>query len=116
MIAGIGIDLLEVKRIRELAEKFGERFLKRVFSESELEYCFSHKDPYPHLAARFAAKEALIKATGLTELNLCEISIESESGVPFIAIRGKKQNDFLVSLSHTRDHAVAVVLKKGEEK
>jgi len=116
MITGLGIDLVEVKRIRELTEKFGERFLKRVFSESELSYCFSHKDPFPHLAARFAAKEALVKATGSLELSFREISVESEGGAPLIKIQGKRCEDLLVSLSHTKDHAVAIVLKKGEGK
>lgn len=116
MISGIGIDLVEVKRIRELAEKFKERFLKRVFSENELSYCFSHRDPFPHLAARFAAKEALVKATGSPDLVFREISVESQGGEPLIKIRGERREEFLVSLSHTREHAVAIVLKKGASK
>lgn len=63
-VKGIGIDVIKVERITESLERFGERFEKRLFTEDELAYCRSHKDPLPHLAARFAAKEALFKAIG----------------------------------------------------
>ena len=63
-VRGIGIDVVQVDRIRGSIERFGARFEGRVFTPAELEYCRTHKDPMPHLAARFAAKEAVFKAIG----------------------------------------------------
>jgi holo-[acyl-carrier protein] synthase len=63
-VRGIGIDVVQVERIRGSVERFGARFEARIFTADELTYCRGHKDPMPHLAARFAAKEALFKAIG----------------------------------------------------
>jgi holo-[acyl-carrier protein] synthase len=63
-VRGIGIDVVKVDRLVESLERFGERMEKRLFTEGELEYCRRHKNPLPHLAARFAAKEAASKAIG----------------------------------------------------
>ena len=64
MILGIGIDIIEVERIRASHERFGERFLNRILLPSEISYCLSYKAPGPFLAVRFAAKEAISKAFG----------------------------------------------------
>ena len=64
MILGVGIDIIEVRRIQASYEKFGDRFLKRILHDNEIAYCLSHKVPGPFLAARFAAKEAISKAFG----------------------------------------------------
>lgn len=64
MIAGTGIDIVEISRVKDAVERWGDRFLRRVFTDSELAYCMAKRNPYPHLAARFAAKEAAIKALG----------------------------------------------------
>ena len=63
-VRGIGIDVVEVRRLVLALERFGERMERRLFTEAELAYCRGHKDPLPHLAARFAAKEAASKAIG----------------------------------------------------
>ena len=63
-ILGHGIDLIECRRIEELAERHGERFLRRVFTEAELKYCLDRAHRWQHLAGRFAAKEAVLKALG----------------------------------------------------
>jgi len=63
-VRGIGIDVVRVERIQESLERHGARFESRLFTPAELEYCRRHKDPVPHLAARFAAKEAAFKAIG----------------------------------------------------
>lgn len=63
-VRGIGIDVMKVERLNQTLERFGERMQKRLFTEDELAYCRTHKDPVPHMAARFAAKEALSKAIG----------------------------------------------------
>jgi len=63
-IRGIGIDIVKVDRIEQALERFGRRMEARLFTDGELAYCRGHKDPLPHLAARFAAKEAASKALG----------------------------------------------------
>ena len=63
-VRGIGVDAVKVERLIQALERFGRRMENRLFTEGELEYCRRHKDPLPHLAARFAAKEALFKAIG----------------------------------------------------
>jgi holo-[acyl-carrier protein] synthase len=63
-VRGIGVDVVKVERLVQALERFGERMEARLFTPGELEYCRSHKDPLPHLAARFAAKEAAFKAIG----------------------------------------------------
>lgn len=63
-VRGIGIDVVQVQRLIEALERFGERMERRLFTDAELAYCRTHQDPLPHLAARFAAKEAASKAIG----------------------------------------------------
>lgn len=63
-VVGIGIDATDIPRIRETYQKYGERFLQRVFTDAEIAYCLRRRDPAPHLAGRFAAKEAGMKAIG----------------------------------------------------
>ena len=63
-VKGIGVDVVKVERLVQSLERFGARMEKRLFTDGELEYCRRHKDPLPHLAARFAAKEAAFKAIG----------------------------------------------------
>ena len=78
MILGVGIDLVEVGRIRDSLERLGERFARRILCPAEYEYCFSHDNPSPHVAARFAAKEAVSKAFGTgigTELGWLDIEV-----------------------------------------
>lgn len=62
MIYGIGIDIIEIDRIQKSIERFGDRFMRRIFTEKELEYSLNKVNKYQHLAARFAAKEAIAKA------------------------------------------------------
>ena len=63
-VKGIGVDVVKVERIVQALERFGQRFENRIFTPAELEYCRGRQDPLPHLAARFAAKEAAFKAIG----------------------------------------------------
>ena len=65
MIFGIGTDLVQISRIDSLLNRWGTRFLQRVFTEKEVRYCLARKAPSPHLAVRFAAKEAFLKALGV---------------------------------------------------
>lgn len=122
MILGIGTDIIEVTRIREAYERFGERFLQRVLRPSEVAYCLSHKVPAPHLAARFAAKEAISKAfgTGIGQhLGWQDMEIlRKESGEPFVVLHGagaklleeRGGTKVHITLSHTQSHATAVAI------
>jgi len=103
----IGIDIEEIKRVKELTEKYGERFLNRVFTEREIKYAYKKKNPYPSLTVRFCAKEAAFKTIGKrVPWKSIEI-ISLSSGKPTIDIPHKKA---IVSLSHTNMYATAVVL------
>ncbi len=63
-VHGIGVDLVRIPRMRDVIARWDERFLRRVFTEGEIAYCRARRDPVPHFAARFAAKEAATKALG----------------------------------------------------
>ncbi|QSR86568.1 holo-ACP synthase [Candidatus Methylacidiphilum infernorum] len=81
-ILGLGIDLVENSRIESLYNRFGEHFLKKIYREAELSYCFSMANPIPHLAARFAAKEAAIKALGSPVAHWKDIEVASRKNSP----------------------------------
>ncbi|XHR27728.1 MAG: holo-ACP synthase [Chthoniobacteraceae bacterium] len=124
-ILGTGIDLVENARIAASIEKFGDRFLRRIFTEDEIAYCAAYPNPVPHYAARFAAKEAVSKAfgTGIGKaLGWKEIEVwRNEVGAPFIRLlagglelanqRGVTQ--IHVSLTHTDAYAAANALLVG---
>jgi holo-[acyl-carrier protein] synthase len=114
---GIGIDLIEIDRIRNSIEKFGQDFLDRIFTVSEQNYCNKYKDPAPSFAGRFAAKEAVAKAlgTGLGKsLSFLDIEILNDSdGTPFVtlsenAIKIFEDPHILISISHCHCHATAI--------
>ena len=126
-VLGVGVDLIEIERVKKAMEaKSGKRFESRVFTEREIAYCRSKANPYPHFAARFAAKEAVMKAfgTGWTARVFWK-GIEvwnNELGRPFIAFHGNTEElaaemgveTCQVSLSHNRSQAVAVAILLGK--
>ena len=107
----IGLDIVEISRIRRLALKT-PRFLKRVFTAEEIAYCKGKSKPWQHFAVRFAAKEAVWKALGERGLGLRDISVSrSERGKPGVLLRGKPARGLRLSLSHSESYAVAVVIR-----
>jgi holo-[acyl-carrier protein] synthase len=124
-VLGHGIDLVSVARIRAILEKGSDHFEKRVFSEGERTYCRAHRDPMPHFAARFAAKEAYGKALGLglgPSGELAEIEVvNDESGRPRLRLSGKALEvaeaqavqECHLSISHEGDQAIASVILVG---
>ena len=122
MITGVGIDLIETSRIRQTLDKFGDRFFKRVFTPQEVDYCKSMKFPDRHLAARFAAKEAVSKCFGTgigKNLGWKDIEIaHDERGKPLVELHGGglelakrlKVREVHVSLSHTESYGCAVAV------
>lgn len=112
MIIGVGIDIIEVERVKKLVEQ-NPRALTRVFTPQEIEYCQDKKSRYLHLAARFAAKEAFFKALGKRTSWKDVGVINHPSGKPFLKLNSKKKFDFgsaHVSLSHLSKYAVALVI------
>lgn len=110
---GVGIDLLEIERLERALERH-PRLAQRIFTERELAYANDRARPGQHLAARFAAKEAVVKALGLAGLELREIEVEAGepptiklSGHAAEAASGRRIH---VSLTHSRDSAAAVAL------
>src|SRR3989338_8591426 len=115
----IGIDIVEIKRLAKVSKKWGSAFLKKVYTDRELAYAKSRKFPYQHLAARFAAKEAIFKALGEVEKRFVgwkNIEILNDPyGKPVVYWHGaaektRKKRGFkgaVVSLSHTANYAVA---------
>ena len=122
MILGIGTDIVEIERVRNAVGRWGDHFLNKVFTPHEIAYCMKRKDPYPCLSARFAAKEAAVKALfypdGLSgRVSFRDIEIRNEpSGRPFLIINDGVFGEYFVdtvlhvSLSHERTHAAAVVV------
>ena len=124
-IIGIGIDLAKIPRMREVVTRWDERFLRRVFTDDEIAYCRRRRDPIPHFAARFAAKEAALKALG-TGLRMGvswrELEVRRERGqAPTMALSGRSREiavakgarSVLVSLTHDGDYALAQVMLVG---
>lgn len=122
MIVGVGLDLVEIARIERIYLKFGRTFVEKILCPPEIDYCLSHPKPAPHLAARFAAKEAFSKALGTGiggELGWHDLQIvRSASGQPSLVFQGKAQEllrgrniqNAHLSLTHSQTHAAAVVI------
>jgi holo-[acyl-carrier protein] synthase len=121
-VRGIGVDLAQIPRFRRAVERWDDRFLRKVFTDDEIAYCRERRDPIPHLAARFAAKEAALKALG-TGLALGtrwrEVEVRRAPGqAPTLTLTGRCQSlaaargadTALLSLTHDGDYALAQVL------
>lgn len=123
-IIGIGTDITDVARIKRAYEDYGERFLKRVFTPTEVEYCERFgSTKFLHYAARFAAKEAFSKAigTGIRDgFTLHSVGIRNEaSGKPVVELHGvmlERWGAYVVhvSLSHTAEVALAVIVIEAQ--
>lgn len=123
-IVGIGADATDISRIAETIERFGDRFLRRILTDHELAYCLARRDPAPHVAGRFAAKEAGMKAigTGHSQGVLWrDVEVFREGGAPQLRFHNAAERHFralggdraLVTITHARDLAFAQVLLLG---
>ena len=122
-LLSVGTDIVEIGRVRAMVERWGERFLHRIYTSQELAYC---RGRAPHLAARFAAKEAVMKAlgTGTRGVGWREVEICKEpTGAPVVRLHGRAAkrakalglHHFAISISHSGEYAVAfVVATQGE--
>ncbi len=124
-VKGIGVDLALIRRLRDIVGRWDERFLRRVFTDEEIAYCRRRRDPIPHFAARFAAKEATLKALG-TGLSMGvrwrEMEVRRERGeAPTLVLSGrcraialgKGAGQVLLSLTHDGDYALAHAMLVG---
>jgi len=125
VIIGIGIDHLEIARIRKILQERKEKFLQRIFRDKEIRYCEGKKDKYQHYAARFAAKEAVYKAlsqTGNEGIEWKDIEVvNNRQGKPEIRLhnnaldlaRKLKVSKIFLSISHNKDSAICQVVVEG---
>jgi len=125
LIIGCGIDLVKIERIEKIIKRWGNNFNSRIFTPLERDYCEKKKDnKFQSYAGKFAAKEALLKALGLglKEANWKEIDIKNdELGQPIIDASGKLKSialtkgvsKYFISISHTKEYAIAQVILEG---
>ncbi|MFA4835084.1 MAG: holo-ACP synthase [Dehalococcoidia bacterium] len=118
-----GIDIVEISRIREALNSWGARFVKRIYTDGEIEYC---QGRVPALAARFAAKEAVMKALGTGNIGISWHDIEilpDQNGAPLVHLSGGARSragelgikNLAIALSHSREHAIASVVGESYE-
>ena len=125
-IIGVGLDATEIARIAEMIERYGDRFVRRVFTEGEIAYCQRKRDFASSFAARFAAKEAVMKALGTGHSRgvfWTGIEVVRRHGPPRISFHGGAAERFqsmgatssMLTLTHSRDLAIAHVILTREE-
>lgn len=120
-LIGIGIDLVYIPKIEKLLKEYGSKFLKKIFSEEEIEYALQRKNTAFHLASSFASKEAFYKAIGgYTPFIFKEIILKRNplTEAPFLELKGNAKKIFenkggkkiFVALSHQKDYTVSIVI------
>ena len=126
-IIGLGFDATDIPRVAEIYEKYGERFLRRVFTEGEIAYCTRRKNPVPHLAGRFAAKEAAMKALGTGHARgviWVDIEVFRQGGPPQLRLHGgaaRRAEQMgversLLTITHSDALAMAQVILQGNRR
>lgn len=122
MSISCGTDIIEIERIRHSIEKLGEKFLNKVYTNNEIQYCENkRKQRYQHYAARFAAKEAIFKAIskGLKdkyEIDWKDIEVlNDEQSRPYVKIKEEIKTNIDISISHCKEYAVATVVMLNDE-
>lgn len=127
MVYGSGVDIIEVERVKRAVKRWGDTFLKKIFTDNEIDYSQKRRFAYQHLAARFAAKEAVLKAFGggwSRSLPWKDVEIiNDKNGKPNIRLHGEAKRIYdkksiekiAVSMSHTKNYAVAsaILVKRG---
>jgi len=125
MIIGLGLDATDIDRIADTIDRYGDRFLRRIFSEGEIAYCTQRRVPAIHFAGRFAAKEAAMKALGTGHsagVLWRDVEVVRRGGPPQLRLHGGAERRFtriggrssLLSITHSDDLAMAQVLILGD--
>jgi holo-[acyl-carrier protein] synthase len=123
-IIGLGIDATDIPRVGDVFKRYGDRFLRRVFTDEEIAYCTRRRDPVPHLAGRFAAKEACMKALGTGHSRGVlwkDIEVVRRGGPPQLRLHGGAERraagmrvqKSLLTITHSDALAVAQVILLG---
>ena len=120
MVLGIGIDIIEIERIKQSVDQFGDHFLNKIYTKKELEYSLSKSNKYQHLAARFAAKEAIYKALSSDTDKVYswqDVEIYNETnGLPKVNFFGSlkdylnKNKQLKISMSHSENYVTCVAI------
>ena len=119
---GIGVDIEDINRFENIKKANLSKFINKIFTNDEIEYCFSKKNPYPSLTAHFCGKEAVVKAFSHQNIKILLNQIEilnKPNGIPFVKILNKKLNEFniQISLSHSKEIAIAfAIVSENSEK
>ena len=112
----IGIDIVEIERIKNSIDNYGVKFLEKIFTPNEIDYCYGKRNCYPHFAGRFAAKESIKKAIFsskiINQIDFRSIEIDNDShGVPVVRMNETlKIKNPQLSISHEKKYAVAFAL------
>jgi len=110
---GIGIDIADITNFEKIPYRKKPNFYKKLFLPSEIKYCLKFKDPYTHFAGKFAIKEAVKKSLN-KKISMLKIHTEHINSKPIVKLIGDKKNfNFLISLSHEKNFAIAVVLSES---
>ncbi len=123
-IIGLGFDATDIPRVADMLERYGERFLRRVFTDGEIAYCTRRRNPAPHLAGRFAAKEATMKALGTGHSRGVlwkDIEVFRQGGPPQLRLHGgaaRRAEQMgvlrsLLTITHSEALAMAQVILQG---
>ncbi len=124
-IMGLGVDLVEIDRVRALFDRYGDAFRRRCFTDHEWEYASRFRDPSARLAARFAGKEAVMKSLGTGWRHLRWVDVEiTGGGRPRVVLTGRAAErakmlgvtEILVTITHTRDQAVVMAIAVSDER
>jgi holo-[acyl-carrier protein] synthase len=124
-IMGLGVDLVEIARVRSLLDRNSEAFRRRCFTEHEWDYASRFRDPSARLAARFAGKEAVMKSLGTGWRHLRWVDIEiTGGGRPRVVLSGRAAEraemlgvtEVLITITHTRDQAVVMAVAVGSDR
>ena len=109
--SGIGIDLVEIKRFKQLSFSENQSYYKKNFSDDEIDYCMKFKEPYKHFAGKFALKEAVRKSIN-EDVGLSEIVTSHTNSKPIVKIKKSLSNkyNFIASISHEKEFAIAVAI------
>lgn len=120
MVLGVGIDIIEIERIKKSVDRFGKKFLKKIYTKTELDYSLARKNKYQHLAARFAAKEAIYKALSndtTKAYSWQDVEIYNElNGLPKVKFSGELKDylndgkEIKISMSHSENYVTCVAV------
>jgi holo-[acyl-carrier protein] synthase len=111
---GIGIDIIEINRFQEKLFKNNENFYQKIFHDSEIDYCLNQKNPYPSFATKFAIKESVIKSVKKS-VSFLDIMTSHENSKPIAYLMNDSSYNFLVTVSHEKLYAVAVVIAEIQD-